>query len=629
MELETSEGFCIREYVSRMRSVDVVKCWPFNDDEQETVIKSMLPPIFVKKFMWWLDDLELLRLRHSNNNINVGGEGVIKVKSSCSRQKPKAAPKERSILEIFAVAPEVERVISSSDEEENRHDQQDGFGINTGSNKLSCLEEEISSWGLKRKRNDNNNTKKKKNKEMRKLKNKAKKVMIKKKTQRGDHDKKSDLLVPHKENGFMLTLRDDQDKAIVNQSSSYARHLKTYPCDRVPIHNKKPRLPPLDADKKTMTCKAFRLISQNQHCENPRHGVLKNNKKIFSLKKSKNGILKEAIQVNHDCGKQKADKHVTFPQKDDILGRDFYVKRNINEDLVGLPLNSQGELITFSSRDKGDVNEIIKSSITTSPSISWDYRTASKEKLNLFPMGDYLKDKPVVFDPSRLDITESRCNGKRGIDYVENCLCKEGNRVQKSHRNEKIQPTLRLMGKEFTVGGREFQEFEDGHIWKDKHVIDEHHFNNTSISDEMMHDPNIPFLGKMSNTLFSPSEVHRSERSMHTFPFFDCETSLVYQNCFVPRKTNPFEKLHPDLISSGIFSNGESLFPEPFESGYKLKDPCPDLRSMDIQLKNKQNLIYAPRSAIRFPFMHPDLELEGHVRSSWSHVDRAPLSFDV
>lgn len=208
--------FLCREYVSRVRSVNVVKCWPFDETTSEESVKSLLPPIAVKKFIWWLDGLEYLHSESSKNVVNskkkkvqekgessfrnesdveesdvdVGeGMGVVKVKSSRAKAKP---PKKRSILEIFAVAPQVERVNSDEEEEENSVQEEEGFCIGS---KLSCNEE--INWGLKGKRNKKKK-KRTKNKEIivSKLK-KAKKVMKKiKKKKKGDD--KIDLSVLNK-----------------------------------------------------------------------------------------------------------------------------------------------------------------------------------------------------------------------------------------------------------------------------------------------------------------------------------------------------------------------------------------------------------------------------------------------
>ncbi|EYU30734.1 hypothetical protein MIMGU_mgv1a0200172mg, partial [Erythranthe guttata] len=119
-----------REYASTMRSVDVANSWPFDEAAGEETVKSLLPPINVKKFTWWLDQLAESA---TTNNINVVG-------MSENKKKTKAAPpKKRSIVEIFAAAPPVERAASEAEEEEEEGFDEDASFIK---------------WGPKGKRND-------------------------------------------------------------------------------------------------------------------------------------------------------------------------------------------------------------------------------------------------------------------------------------------------------------------------------------------------------------------------------------------------------------------------------------------------------------------------------------------
>ncbi|KAL0286272.1 UNVERIFIED_CONTAM: hypothetical protein Sangu_2739800 [Sesamum angustifolium] len=171
------EGFSIRGYASRMRSVNVLKCWPFDETTSEETVKSLLPPIAVKKFTWWLDELEYMQLESAETvksskkqkkkmlergETSLGNEDgdveesdtdveevmdVVKVKSLRGKSK---APKKRSIMEIFAVAPPVERVSSEEEEEEEEEEsiEEDGF-----SNSNNSCHEDIN-WGLKGKKRE-------------------------------------------------------------------------------------------------------------------------------------------------------------------------------------------------------------------------------------------------------------------------------------------------------------------------------------------------------------------------------------------------------------------------------------------------------------------------------------------
>lgn len=150
-------GFC-REYTAKMRSVNVVKCWPFEEAEQGFV-QTMLPPITIKKFRWWFDELELIRSNcttgeSSRINKVEEEEGKISdlesetIESMRTKRVMKGKlklknkiPKKRSIVELFAVSPQVERVNSddddySNDEEEDSDNDSDQQGHGFSNSKV-------------------------------------------------------------------------------------------------------------------------------------------------------------------------------------------------------------------------------------------------------------------------------------------------------------------------------------------------------------------------------------------------------------------------------------------------------------------------------------------------------------
>lgn len=142
----------------------MAKCWPFDEANEEDV-RAVLPPIAIKKFRWWFDEIELV---DGNNNIlddeddeeeevsdlesetleclrmkNVQKGKSAKVKGVNWKKaaKPKAkAPKKRSIVELFAVAPQVERVNSEDDDENGEYsdEEEDGDGDSGQEDDLSC-----------------------------------------------------------------------------------------------------------------------------------------------------------------------------------------------------------------------------------------------------------------------------------------------------------------------------------------------------------------------------------------------------------------------------------------------------------------------------------------------------------
>ncbi|CAA6665693.1 unnamed protein product [Spirodela intermedia] len=140
-------GFSIREYAAGMRNADASKCWPFDGEVRE----NRLPPIHCRKYRWWSSELQIARSSEACERPTdaveqpcaavscdvsaraAGGEehkravadqpGVLFLSSKTSTadedgegqtgspEKAKTrTPKKRSIVELFAVAPEVRDV---------------------------------------------------------------------------------------------------------------------------------------------------------------------------------------------------------------------------------------------------------------------------------------------------------------------------------------------------------------------------------------------------------------------------------------------------------------------------------------------------------------------------------------
>lgn len=117
----------------------MAKSWPFAGDVDEKLIESVLPPITVTKFRWWLDELEAARQAEDDargaetleatplgyrlcrgleapsisSNLTVHAGNCLSSDKMKRRAKSNSkAPKKRSIAEIFAVAPQIEKAAS-------------------------------------------------------------------------------------------------------------------------------------------------------------------------------------------------------------------------------------------------------------------------------------------------------------------------------------------------------------------------------------------------------------------------------------------------------------------------------------------------------------------------------------
>lgn len=90
------EGFSIRQYAAKMRTIDVVKCWPFGKDSEaemkEEDIKALLPPITVAKFRWWSHELQSFKsnqIHEENENIQQEPVEFSRNESGFSSEKPR------------------------------------------------------------------------------------------------------------------------------------------------------------------------------------------------------------------------------------------------------------------------------------------------------------------------------------------------------------------------------------------------------------------------------------------------------------------------------------------------------------------------------------------------------------
>ncbi|PKU80676.1 uncharacterized protein LOC110095328 isoform X1 [Dendrobium catenatum] len=117
------ECFSIREYAERMRRIDMGKCWPFG---REVKVCS-LPPISLRKFRWWADELESERGDGEAAKVSLEEEDVCPTPARLGGRAKQKVPKKRSIVEIFAVAPQIEAVEEDDDgKDEEREDLGNG-----------------------------------------------------------------------------------------------------------------------------------------------------------------------------------------------------------------------------------------------------------------------------------------------------------------------------------------------------------------------------------------------------------------------------------------------------------------------------------------------------------------------
>lgn len=328
------QGFSIREYAARMRSVDVAKCWPF-DEANEADVRAALPPMTIKKFRWWFDELKLAdgnnkaeedddqeeesdleettleclrRMKRVRKGKSVKVVKVVKSKKA----KPKVkAPKKRSIVELFAVAPQVDRL--NSDDDENGECSDDGEDGDEGSGE----EAGIVDAGLRKRKVKKKGIlsmlKKEKTVMIKNLKNKDG-VNKKKKMEKGKNAA-VELRSPKKEKTSKLKLQTSANSVANANCSTYSKDL----FEAIAAHVKKPRLKRLTKEKmKCKTPSTSKLLQNDQQAVSPVRGILKNHRRVIPAENSTDSIFYDAgILTNSST--QTVNKHVSFSRSDDVL----------------------------------------------------------------------------------------------------------------------------------------------------------------------------------------------------------------------------------------------------------------------------------------------------------------------
>lgn len=361
------ESFSIREYASKMRSLNVEKSWPFGGGEElkREEIEDLLPPIVCRKYRWWshevekpktpekeedslpefskpetgrtdevsgLEEVDLGEMKEeptvmicpicgvfSSSTINAVNAHIDGCLAQASRKERKQMrikkvkskiPKKRSIVELFAVAPPIKSVEDGCDGEKNSDsDSEENAPPHTAS--------KTSLKRIKKKKKELAE-KTRKNQKAKKTKKKKKKIM--------------------KRNGGILSLLTqlDAEKGKIHK-------LKTPSADymhilRCSLHNKRlvKDVVSLDGMRKEEVSKLKSSLKRNltktlQESKSaaklqvvqpasPIHGILKNQSEDSALlKPSAEASLQGGSSTKHKQGRY-SDKHVRFSGKDEFLG---------------------------------------------------------------------------------------------------------------------------------------------------------------------------------------------------------------------------------------------------------------------------------------------------------------------
>ncbi|KAF8409148.1 hypothetical protein HHK36_005221 [Tetracentron sinense] len=386
----------------------------------------------------------------------------------------------------------------------------------------------------------------------------------------------------------------------------------------------------------------------------------------------------------------------------------------IDEDFMGLPLNSQGELIQLHSSG-GGFNQLKRQSIIMGSSSNFPTRNlvlpkGTMDHLNikenhyvdgalpidhvkLFPVENYLTENSKIPVSSRLDITELLSSERAEVHWRDSLRrnnhsvhmlgsdlnlmnischgCRQYNQTQNQTEIGKIhlkensdhrslhttQPTMRLMGKDVTVGrsNKEIQGLEDGNVWTDKEIITENYptmaGSDNSLRRNFQHDLIVhPVTGKSKETLAHSLEAQINPASQSflqmkaaeprfSHSYLDWQAPAMSRNGSPWISGNPSAKLQPfdHSFPSPPFVNRTSKFPEPCISGIESlrissqipapastpHNACQHMLLNSPELKYSQNLPRGATSTFKFPFSQQDCR--EYVQPTWSQSSSRSL----
>ncbi|XP_017698780.2 uncharacterized protein LOC108511379 [Phoenix dactylifera] len=330
------ESFSIREYAAKMRSVDSGKCWPFGGDGDGTREGEMgrsLPPISSRKFRWWFDELEAERsvgLKPDGAAEELQLERARAPAEEGSRQMrtpvkaKQRAPKKRSIVELFAVSPQIE----AAEDETDDGDEEEGKGgaVEDREREKEVGGEESSGGGDRGGGTDVSVSSPRERKErVKEIEKTRENSWIKYKSKK---KKKSNAETCAAKKGKNYRLKASYSRDIsqlLHDSVSKKRFRKALTLrDAADVRKNKP------STVKSLLKKQNRKLIQNSKLlfKNQEevakvlqvHGILKDRSKASSIKKS--SLIVDTQGGNSFKPSRVSEKHVTFSGKDDILGHD-------------------------------------------------------------------------------------------------------------------------------------------------------------------------------------------------------------------------------------------------------------------------------------------------------------------
>lgn len=350
----------------------------------------------------------------------------------------------------------------------------------------------------------------------------------------------------------------------------------------------------------------------------------------------------------------------------------------INEDLVGLPLNSQGELIRMNSNVTGRFDHLRDTTTIMGPSIcspmpndvqtnfmfdqayfrSWNGVTSQADHFRMCRREDFGREMENLSMSSRFNPMEQSYGVRRtnvtGMGLDPSFCALESEVLSNSSRQDQLvknhsgnpshislqfsQSTMRLMGKEFKIGGNELQELEEREIWRDKEALKVQHASATTecpcirchdLPEFSVH----PMSTKLKNAAIhlSEAEVNPASESRIFSQIMQSQDNMAHQDGYGIGKGSTIPEICSQfsLAPSPLTGSGRTVFQDPFVCGYRsptasqtlvpaslFHDSNQYLNRSCIELTNIENPPNLSNLAFNLPSL--DKECGGHVQQPWS-----------
>ncbi|KAF8018083.1 hypothetical protein BT93_H3094 [Corymbia citriodora subsp. variegata] len=372
-------GFSIREYALKMRSEDIAKCWPFGGGGggggdgaiARKVAESLLPPMSVPRFRWWSRELEIARSTRDDldapsrgagdahglvspaptsveeprgssgeptrseiitfdcpvcgvltaatvNAVNAHVDGCLARQEEKRQMKAKTksrAPKKRSIVEIFAMSPQVQRVSGGEDstvvEEDDEEEEEEEEERREDKSRRRAMDAVNSRKKKVKKKNNDNNTvwaRVSAVGKIHKKNNKNRKKKLKKISGNGSIKKESSPKLRRK----IASHLSGNVNCLCNEKK------KNDMLDSASVNKEKPSLKSLSSPKKHKAMEPCKSVAKRLKPDYPVHGILKKRARSYSGQDSTVCNRQSSARVNSQAAL--VEKHVRFLIKDNKSG---------------------------------------------------------------------------------------------------------------------------------------------------------------------------------------------------------------------------------------------------------------------------------------------------------------------